>query len=109
MNRIAEYLKNEEKPDEEQPVARDYWVVRCENGWYNVRMPQAERIQRVLARRWRPRWLEFRDISGCRIRVRCKDVIGMIECTAEQRAKDRRQERFLAREEKADKKPWEDQ
>jgi len=108
MNRIAEYLKNEEKPDEEQPVARDYWVVRCENGWYNVRMPQAERIQRVLARRWRPRWLEFRDISGCRIRVRCKDVIGMIECTAEQRAKDRRQERFLAQEEKADKKPWEE-
>src|SRR5688500_18305137 len=108
MNRIAENLKNEEKPDEEQPVARDYWVVRCESGWFNVRPPQAVRIQRVLDRRWSPRWLEFRDITGSRIRVRTRDVIGMNECTAEQRAKERRQDRFLDKEEKADKKPWEE-
>ena len=108
MNRIAKYLNNEEKPDEEQPVARDFWVVRCESGWFHVRPPQAARIQRLLASRWRPRWLEFRDVAGSRIRVRPKDVIGMSECTAEQRAKERRQERFLEKEEKADKKPWEE-
>ena len=108
MNRIAQYLKNEETPDEEQPVARDYWVVRCEYGSYYVRTPQAVRIRNVLDRRWRPRWLEFYDISGSRIRVRTAQVVGMTECTAEQRARDRRQERFLQKEEKADKKPWEE-
>ena len=108
MNRIWKYLNNEEKPDDEQPVARDYWVVRCESAWFYVHMPQAARIQRVLDRRWRPRWLEFRDISGSRIRVRTGDVIGMTECTTEQRAKDRRHARFLDSEEKADRKPWDD-
>lgn len=105
MNRIWNYL-NEEQPDEDQPVARDYWVVRCESAWFYVRSPQAARIQRVLDRRWRPRWLEFRDISGSRIRVRTTQVIGMNECTAAQRAKDRRQARYLAKEEEAGDKPW---
>jgi hypothetical protein len=41
MNRIAKYLNNEETPDEEQPVARDYWVVRCYGMSFHVRSPQA--------------------------------------------------------------------
>jgi hypothetical protein len=32
----------------------------------------------------------------------------MYECTEGQRAKDRRQVRFLEKEEKADEKPWDD-
>jgi hypothetical protein len=105
MNRIWKYL-NEEKPGEEQPVARDYWVVRCETMWYCVRPPQAARIQAVLARRWQPRWLEFRDIAGSRIRIRTAEVLGLQECTAAQRANDRRQARFLTREEENDGKAW---
>jgi hypothetical protein len=108
MNRIWKYLNNEEKPDEEQPVARSYWVVRCYGNAWHVRPPQARRIQRVLERRWKPTWLEFRDVSGSRIRVRTAHVFGMYECTEAQRAKDRRHNRFLEKEEKADEKPWED-
>ncbi len=107
MNRIWKYL-NEEKPDEEQPVARDYWVVRCYGMSFHVRPPQAIRIKRALERRWKPRWMEFRDIAGSRIRVRTAHVIGMTECTAKQRAKDRRHSRYLDKEEKADEKPWEE-
>jgi hypothetical protein len=108
MNRIWKYLNGEEKPEEEQPVARDYWIVRCFGMWYSVRPPQAMRIRRVLERRWRPTWIEFRDISGSRIRVRTAQVIGMHECTEAQRAKDRHHSRFLEKEEKADEKPWDD-
>ena len=108
MNRIAKYLNNEEKPDEEQPVARDYWVVRCYGNAWHVRVPQAMRIRRVLERRWKPTWLEFRDVAGSRIRVRTAHVFGMYECTKAQRARDRRHNRYLEKEEKADEKPWED-
>ena len=108
MNRIAQYLSNEETPDEEQPVARDYWIVRCGNGWYYVRVADAARVQRALDQRWRPRWVKFRDITGSRIRVLTSDVLGLNECTAEQRAKERRQVRFLEAEAKSDKKPWDD-
>jgi hypothetical protein len=69
MNRIAKYLNNEEKPDEEQPVARDYWVVRCYGMAFHVRPPQALRIKRALERRWKRRgWSSAtsRDpASGC--------------------------------------------
>ena len=108
MNRIWKYLNNEEKPDEEKRVARDYWVVRCYGHSWHVRAPQAMRIRRVLERRWKPAWLEFRDIAGSRIRVRTAHVFGMYECTEAQRAKDRRHNRYLESEEKADEKPWED-
>jgi hypothetical protein len=108
MNRIWKYLSNEEKPDEEQPVARDYWVVRSYGNSWHVRAPQATRIKRVLERRWKPTWLEFRDVAGSRVRVRTAHVYGMYECTEAQRAKDRRHHRYLENEEKADEKPWDE-
>ena len=107
MNRIWKYL-NEEKPDEEQPVARDYWVVRCYGMSFHVRPPQAIRIKRMLERRWKPAWIEFRDIAGSRIRVRTKHVIGMHEHTEKQRAKDRRHNRYLEKEWEENEKPWDD-
>jgi hypothetical protein len=107
MNRIWKYL-NEEKPDEEQPVARDYWVVRCHGNWWHVRGPQAMRIRRVLERRWKPKWLEFRDVAGSRIRVRTSHVYEIYERTEKQREKVRRHYRFLENEDKADEKPWDD-
>lgn len=113
MNRIAKYLNNEEKPDEEQPVARDYWVVRCYSTMWYVRPPQAMRIKRVLERRWKPKWLkpkwlEFRDVAGSRVCVRITDVVEMYESTEAQRAKDRRHSRYLKDEVPADENPWDD-
>ena len=51
---------------------------------------------------------EFRDVAGSRIRVPTAHVIGMHEYTAVQRAKDRRHDRYLENEAKADEKPWDD-
>lgn len=107
-NRIWKYLANEEKPDEKQPVARDYWVVRCYGNSWHVRTPQAMRIRRVLERRWKPTWLEFRDVAGSRIRIKTSHVFGMYECTEQQRAKDRRHSRYLEKEWEADEKRWDD-
>lgn len=106
MNRIRQFLTTE--PDEEQPVARDYWIVRCYGGTYHVRAMVAESLQRTLRRRWLTRWVEFVDISGSLIRIRAAEVRGLIECTAQQRAIDRRHARFLEQEEKANEKPWEE-
>ena len=108
MNRIAKYLNNEEKPDEEQPVARDYWVVRCYSTTWYVRAPQAMRVKRVLERRWKPKWLEFRDVAGSRIYVRTRDVVEMYESTEAQRAKDRRHSSYLKAEAPPDENPWDD-
>jgi hypothetical protein len=107
MNRIWKYL-NEEKPDEEQPVARDYWVVRCYGATWHVRAPHAMRIKRVLERRWRPTWLEFRDVAGSRVCVRTAHVIEIYEYTEKQRAKHRRHGRYLKDEAPDDKNPWDD-
>ena len=105
MNRIWKYL-NEEKPDEEQPVARDYWVVRCYSTTWHVRAPQALRIKRVLEQKKKPEWLEFRDVAGSRICVRTSQLIEMYECTEAQRAKDRRHARYLKDEAPEDENPW---
>jgi hypothetical protein len=106
MNRIATYI-NQETPDESQPVARDYWIVRCREGpWFAVRAPQAARIQRALEKRRIGKWTEFRDIAGSRIRVRTDEIVGMHECTEVQRARDRRQSRYLEREHEKDGGPW---
>jgi hypothetical protein len=107
MNRIWKYL-NEDKPEEKQPVARDYWVVRCYGMSFHVRPSQAIRIKRMLERRWKPTWMEFRDIAGSRIRVRTKHVIGMHEYTEKQREKDRRHNRYLEKEWEENEKPWDD-
>ena len=108
MNRIWKYV-NEEKPDEEKPVARDYWVVRCYSTTWHVRAPQALRIKRVLDQKKTPQWLEFRDVAGSRICVRTSQLIEMYECTEAQRAKDRRHARYLKEEApEEDQNPWDD-
>jgi hypothetical protein len=94
--------------DEEQPVARNYWIVRCYGGTYHVRAPAAAALERTLRRRWLTRWVEFIDVSGSRIHIRAVEVRGLIECTAHQRATDRRHARCLENEEKANDQPWEE-
>ncbi|HEX6060211.1 MAG TPA: hypothetical protein VFZ11_14470 [Gemmatimonadaceae bacterium] len=100
-NRIKELL------DDEAPLG-DYWVVQGPMWWARVSPATAAAIERRITRLIRPRWIVFTDLAGSRIRVRAEMVRGLCECTAEQRATDRRLDRAQRREEKADRKPWED-
>ena len=105
MNRIKRYL--EEAP--EDPTYGDFWVVgvlpfTC----YQVTPDVARRIRVALDRWHPPKWLTFNDRVGSVVRVRTSHIRTIVECTAEQRAAERRLDRAREEEEKADRRPWDD-
>jgi hypothetical protein len=69
----------------------------------------ADRIERALDRRDVAQWLKFTDWVGSRVRVRAVQVRAVVEITPEQRASERKLERALRLEEKADRRAWEDE
>jgi hypothetical protein len=103
MNRVSEYF--EKSPEENYG---DFYVVAGEYFTAGVTRETAERIEAVLDRKSVPKWVEFHDRSGSRFRVRTRLIRTIIESTAEQRAADRRYERARQREEKEDRRPWDD-
>jgi len=104
MNRIRKYLQQ----PEEQPGYGDLWVVAGEFGRIGVTSDVARHIRIALDRWIPPRWLEFRDRSGSRIRIRTSHVRSLVESTTAQRARDREFQRLRDAEEEADeKKEWE--
>lgn len=105
-NRLKQYLDAEEPrmPEGEG----DYWVVETRTAYLIVSADTARAIERSLARLWRPRWLVFRDWTGARRRLRTDVVECVFECTARQRATRRAFDRDRCREEKADRRPWEE-
>jgi hypothetical protein len=102
MNRMSRYL--EESPDEGYG---DFFVVAGEFGVAQVTSDTAARIESVLDRTVVPAWIVFDDRVGSRFRVRTNHIRTIVECTAEQRAADRRIDRARAREEKGDRS-WEE-
>jgi hypothetical protein len=103
MNRVSDYF--EKSPEEEYG---DFYVVAGEYFTAAVTRETAERIEAVLDRKTVPKWVEFHDRVGSRFRVRTRLIRTIIESTAEQRAADRRYERARQREEKEDRRPWDD-
>jgi hypothetical protein len=101
MNRMSRYL--EEFPDEGYG---DFFVVAGEFGVAHVTSEAAARIESVLDRRLVPTWIVFDDRVGSRFRVRTRHIRTIVECTAAQRAEDRRHDRARNREEKEDRS-WE--
>jgi hypothetical protein len=105
MNRLKQYLE----PNEEPPTPEgDYWIVETRSSFLIVSADTAAVIERELTRLWRKRWLVFRDLTGGRRRLRTDVVECVYECTAAQRAVRRAFERDRRREEKADRRPWEE-
>lgn len=105
INRLQDYFGPEplgRLPDE------DYYIVGGETGYFYVTRQTALRIARQLARRWPPRWITFRDLSGSEIRVRPRKLDGVYESTAEQRARDRAFIRARRLEARQDCRPWEE-
>lgn len=104
MNRLKQYLDDEEP----QMPEGDYWVVETRTAYWIVSADTARDIERVLARLWRPRWLVFRDLTGGRRRLLTSVIECLYESTTQQRAARRAFDRERRREEKADRRPWED-
>ena len=104
MNRLKAVLA---EPEEESPPG-DYFVLRGGFGWFLLSAETARTIERLLERRWPPRWITFRDLVGSRLRVRTSLIHSLYESTAAQRAAERRLERARQAEERADARPWED-
>ena len=106
MSRIRLYLENVE--DTEDARVGAFFAVRGEFGVFYVTQAMAERIERALDRRYVVQWLKFTDWAGSRVRIRAVGIRSIVEVTPEQRANDRKLHRALQREEKADRRAWED-
>ena len=105
MNRLKQYLQEEEPLMPEG----DYWVVETRSAYWIVSGDTARAVERVIERLWRPRWLVFRDLTGGRRRIRTETVECVYESTARQRAYRRAFDRDRRLEEKADRRPWEEE
>jgi hypothetical protein len=103
MNRVSDFFEEESDQD-----YGDFFVVAGEFGAACVTRETAERIEAVLDRRDVPTWITFEDRVGSRLRVRAALIRSIGESTAEQRAADRRLEKAREREEKRDRRPWDD-
>ena len=104
MNRLKQYLDHEEPLTPEG----DYWVIEARFSFWIVSADTARSIERALARLWRPRWLVFRDLTGGRRRLQTNIVECVYESTTKQREIRRAFDRERRREEKADRRPWEE-
>jgi hypothetical protein len=104
MNRLKQYLSDEE------PLmpGGDYWVVETRTAYWIVSADTARAIARALTRLWRPRWLIFRDLTGGERCLQANVVECIYESTAKQREVRRAFDRNRRLEEKADRRPWEE-
>lgn len=105
FNRLKGYFE----PFEDQAPANDFYVVVY--GWsvFYVTREVADRILRDLDARSPPRWIRFTDLSGSRVSVRSARISFVFESTFAQRAAERAFDRARRLEEKADRRPWEDE
>jgi hypothetical protein len=104
MNRLRDQF---EEPPEDTPDG-DYFVLYGEFGRFIVPRDTGIALLTCLDERPAPTWLAFTDLFGSYVRVRTRHVHALFECTGGQRAAERSFDRARRLEEKADRRPWED-
>ncbi len=104
MNRLMAYF---EEP-EDVPAVDDYFVVVTDSGYFVITPGTAEQVAALLRRFPRPRWLRFTDHVGSAIHLRADTVLAVVQSTTAQRQGERDFRRARDQEEKADRRPWED-
>ena len=102
MNRVVDYFD----PFPEPEVEEDYFVIECRGDIFFVALETIEEVVRQLDQG--VRWLTFRDLSLRWNRILASEVYLLYESTAAQRAASRAFWRARKLEEKADRRPWED-
>ncbi len=105
MNRLLRWF---DEPADRSAYG-DFFVVGGEFGRVFVTHEVASYIRSVLDRRFVPVWIEFRDRVGSLVRVRTRQIEVLVESTVEQRMADRMLDRARDEEEKADRRPWDNE
>ena len=104
MNRLKDLFESQPDPEPET----EYFEIEGLWVYYVVSRATAIEIERRLDQRPPPRWIVFHDLAGARHRVLTESIREISESTAAQRAIRRAFRRARKLEEKADRRPWED-
>jgi hypothetical protein len=104
MNRLKEFFEQPPEPGREN----DFYEIESQYDLYAVSRETAADVERRLDQLPPPRWVVFRDLSGARHRVLASTIYRISESTAAQRAAGRAFHRARRLEEKADRRPWEE-
>lgn len=104
VNRLEDYF---EEPEERTPES-DFFIVSAEFDSFYVSEATAIELMRTLERSPSPGWVRFTEINGSRVCLRTRMIHYVSECTQRQRAAERAFHRARRQEEKADRRPWED-
>ena len=105
MNRLKDYF---EEPPQPEGDGEFFEVESRHHDTFIVSRATALEMERWLDERPAPRWIEFRDLAGARHRVLAALIYRISESTAAQRAASREFGRARRLEDKADRRPWED-
>ena len=104
MNRLKDCLNELPEPE----GTDDYFVIETPHDTFAVSLDTANDVVCQLDQRPARRWLTFRDLASAWHRVLASQVYRISERTAAQRAAARAFWRARRLEEKADRRPWED-
>ena len=103
-NRLKKYFGEEPDPE----PAKDFFRVISGVDDFAVSAEVAAEIERALDHRPPPHWVTFTDLSGARHRILASTIKGISESTVAQRQAEREFRRARRDEEKADRRPWDD-
>ena len=101
-------IKEGSGPEAPRPDAGDYFVVCARSDSWCVSTTMARHIESILDADPPKRWVTFVDHAGSRVRVRTRQIEFLSQCSAEQRASDRRFAKALREERKADR-DWDEE
>lgn len=104
MNRLLDYFEDPQEPEGQ----KDYFEIETPYDYFAISRETAMEVERRLDQLPPPRWIAFRDLAGAWHRVLAGSVYRVSESTAAQRAARRAFYRARRLEDKADRRPWED-
>ncbi len=104
MNRLEDYFADPQEPESEG----DFFEIETPYDYFAVSRETAVEVERRLDQLPPPLWFAFRDLTGAWHRVVTAHVYRVSESTAAQRAARRAFYRARRLEDKADRRPWED-
>lgn len=104
INRLKARL---EEPEEPKPPD-DYYEIHARCDTYYVSRDVGERVLAELGRAWPAKWIAFTDLSSSAVRIRSRLIDCVQECRAAQRVASRAFHRARRQEEKAERRPWEE-
>ncbi|HWG52194.1 MAG TPA: hypothetical protein VN677_02730 [Gemmatimonadaceae bacterium] len=104
INRLKDYFEDPREPENQD----DFFEIETPYDYFAVSRETAMEIERRLAQLPPPRWVAFRDLAGAVHRVIAAHIYRISECTMEQRSARRAFFRARRQEDKADRRPGED-